>query len=795
MLVADLDSYLSHPDKKLVDHINGVLCGVQKRTNSKVAELCAIFHDIGKLNPNFQEKLKTDNSNGYSHHAYLSAYSFLSYYLKNERQLLDILKNENIWLISILMIIASHHKNLPNLPDVLKELELNNLIDFLESQSDIPVSQFLSQLIIHEKFSVYNENFAGIIKDYPIRIGKLTQNALRMGNAVIFFLETQFSFASLIAADKEDAGNYYLNNRDDVFFRSYSPSLNAFIEKLDPSSELNHIRTRIRKESIANILSALKEGKRIFSLTSPTGSGKTVTLLALAGEILKQRGNYRIIYSLPFLSITEQVEQVCEEIFFQNKECIARIDSKSEDKSFLQYQNSLDGNSQNVGNIIGAKFAEETFDYPFIITTFVRLFETFLSNENAALLKLPNFSKSIFLIDEIQSLPPRLYGFFVAFLDSFCAKYDSYAIISTATMPSFTLPNEQENARHDLEKFFVNYNIPPELLSLSYYENKVFNRYVIKNHIGKIEVDGLAKLVLAEKSSSLIIVNTIDDSKRLFDLLYQKDVPITVILLNTHFTPQDRRKKIVAAKRCLEDEEKVILISTQLIEAGVDIDFPVVFRDIAPLPSIIQSAGRCNRNGKGEKRGRVFLYELLQNNQSRAELIYNNKDKNLLEKTREILQNFEYSEGELIGSQYEYFKYINKNLLFGVHDDIDIVKCIKEGAFETLGKFRLISEKEYGESKQYYISQNTRDDNFEILIRLREELKLIRHNEFSSRKLKLIEIENHLKRMSESIVQVRLKPSDSKPIADCEECFNISKLSQDYDSVYGVHLSSENQII
>lgn len=118
----DISRYRSHPDKTLLDHTRGVLEGVRLRTGSKVAEIAAIFHDVGKLNPNFQKKLDhRENVKGYSNHAYLSAFSFLSFCANNQSYVFDLLGNQKEWLASVLAIIAHHHGNLPDFRIILRE--------------------------------------------------------------------------------------------------------------------------------------------------------------------------------------------------------------------------------------------------------------------------------------------------------------------------------------------------------------------------------------------------------------------------------------------------------------------------------------------------------------------------------------------------------------------------------------------------------------------------------------------------------------------------------------------------
>ncbi|MCF8356833.1 MAG: CRISPR-associated helicase Cas3' [Melioribacteraceae bacterium] len=788
--MVNIEKYLSHRDKKLIDHINSVVVGVKKRTNSKIAELSAIFHDFGKMNPNFQEKLITGKSKEYSNHSYLSAYVFLCYIKENHKELIHYLDGNENWISAILTIITCHHKNLPNFPKVLKDYEKEKLSSFLSEELYMPSSKFLAKFLPHTPFDLSLPIKEKLLDDIPI---KICMKAQRLENDPLdYFLTTQFSFASLIAADKEDASNFISTSDQRNFCKSFNINIKHFIANFKSDTELNRVRTKIREEANLNLQTQLENDQRIFSLTSPTGSGKTVMLLNLAGEILQSKGDHRIIYSLPFLSITEQVEGICNNIFKDDRNNIARIDSKSENKLFEQYQKELDMNPEANNKIIDAQFADDLFDYPFIITTFVKLFETLLSNKNSTLLKLPNFANTIFLIDEIQALPPRLYGFFVALLDMFCKKFNSYAIISTATMPNFELPS---NNRHDLKNFFRGYSVPPELVSSEYFNSIVFNRYQIKTIKEKINIEQLASLIIENNSSALVILNTIEDTKLLFCKLFELAPRLKTVLLNTHFTPIDRKKKIRFAKWLLIRQTKVILISTQLIEAGVDIDFPLVFRDMAPIPNIIQSAGRGNRNGLIKKGAKIVVFQLTRNGKSRASLIYKGMDKELLTLAINELHESDITESQLLEVQKKYFHFTQQNLIFGCHQDIDLIEEIKRVAFETVGQFQLINKKEFGDEMQYYIPRNKNDNEFEKLEQLYYQLQHIEFNTFEKKKMAWIKVENQMRKMSERILQVRIKSTEAKPISDKDPCFQIYKLSENYNSINGIDLSNANQIL
>jgi len=829
--------YWSHPNKPLEKHINGVIENAKKLTEGfsvqKWAELMAIFHDLGKINPNFQEKLKPiPKPKGYANHAYLSAYAFFAFCFnpKNNALLKTFLNSEisSNDFISWILVIAKHHGNIPNFdtPDgfgggsyhPLNAGEINNLFAFINSTA-LPISEYTREF---PAFSV-SENFEDKFLDNKIQSAFLDASKFRFKprnntQALHFYLDTQFAFASLIQADKTDAAkfeNLIDDNKADVaqFCATYQSQLKNYLSKLNQDSELNKLRTEIRLDAVDKICIGLQQKKRVFELTSPTGSGKTLMLLSLASEIMNvEQKNLRVIYALPFLSITEQVEAEVLNIFKESKDFVQRIDSKSENARFEKIQEELDNNPSDELlreiNLLG--FVENTFAYPFVITTFVRFFETLLSNRNAELLKLPNFANCIFLIDEIQSLPPRLYGFFVAYLTKFCEKFNSYAIVSTATQPNFELPTSHSGCNKCYVKtpadFFPSYAAPYPLLSLDYFQKALFNRYVIYYDKTDLDINTLKEKIIAENHSVLVILNTIDDTKDLYNQFIESGVSKKeILLLNTHFTPKHRKLKIYLAKRKLRAGKRIILISTQLIEAGVDIDFPVLYRDFATIPSIIQSAGRCNRNGKlnlkGEL-GKVNLIRLAKNGKLRADLIYRGLDKEFLNFTREEFKNTEYQENTLIEVQQSFFNRIKNDLNFAVHKqkkydkNFNFLKDIQECQFEKIGKFQLIDEDEYGVQTQYFVPHNDDDIQFERLLELKFDLDeaIKNHSNPSILRLKKQQIERHLKKMSVQIVQVRLKSGHQKPILGnsksyFETLFKISLDSYSFDK--GIHLSGE----
>lgn len=809
----DLNKYYSHPGKLLKVHLENVALSSKRFTSFHAAKLVSLFHDIGKVNPNFQQKLSGSCPKGYDHHAYLSAYVFFLSLIRNS-SIFQIPQgfNRKNYLISLITIVAKHHGDLPNMMpnngnSILSDYEIVNLYVFLD-KTDIPVDEIVSELL--ELLGIKTTEFTSLesleiqrVRNTFIELVPNKPNEYKV--ALAFYLEIQSIFSALVKADKSDAGDMLSMLDDDErylndFSHKYPNILQGYLDNLKSQTLLNIERTKIRLESINSIRKGLKEGKQIFELTAPTGSGKTLMLLSLASEIIKSKGAKRIIYGLPFLSITEQVESEVLKILKGYEYFVQRIDSKSTNTRFDDIQKELDENPSEklLQELEALEFQEDTFGYPFIITTFVRIFETLLGNKNHELMKLPNFSNCVFLLDEIQSLPPRLYGFFVAYLDKFCKLTGSFAIVSTATQPALRLPDDNKEAKD----FFLDYEQPFKLLSLSHYENPVFNRYTVEVQKSIIDIEQLGHQVLQEEKSVLVILNTIQDTKDLYNFIRKNMDNTNVLLLNTHFIPSDRNQKIYIAKEKLCQGDKVVLISTQLIEAGVDIDFPVLYRDFATISSIVQSAGRCNRNGKNAEKGKVVVVRLGTNQGERSSLIYRGPDKELIKFSREsFYESGICEEKDMLNIQKTFFEKICDQLIFGAYGERlknNLMKDISQCMYEKVGKFSLIDKNIFGEEYLYYVPRNGEDNNFELLLEYQKNLKesLSHDDKISIIRCHKRKLSNQLKKMANRIVQIRIKTNQSKPITSSNEDYNglykISTKCYNFDT--GIIIDGDNYL-
>jgi CRISPR-associated endonuclease/helicase Cas3 len=310
----------------------------------------------------------------------------------------------------------------------------------------------------------------------------------------------------------------------------------------------------------------------------------------------------------------------------------------------------------------------------------------------------------------------------------------------------------------------------------------------------------LAEHIINQGQSCLVILNTIADTKSLYDELLGELANKQIILLNTHFIPDDRIRKIETTKNLLESGEQVILISTQLIEAGVDIDFPIVYRDLCPLPSLIQSAGRCNRNKKIDK-GQVYFFQL-KKTQGRpsSEIIYKKEAAEFLKFSRKEIQNG-IEEKDLFQIQSKFFDYIRDNLTIGDFDygfdqHSNMIECINKAQFEMLGKFQLINKDVFGEQYRYYIPKDENDDAYDNLV---EMLSILNNSEtFEERKICKIRLNNELKNLENRVINVRIVNNQAAPqYSNDEEKFGIRVLSDltKYSYDEGLEMGLVNQML
>ncbi len=679
----------SHPNKYLIDHVKGILSKVDLDDLTLIA---TVFHDIGKLSENFQKRINGQIVDGYSHHSYISAYYLINAFYNNKSSLMkrfSFLTEDNyrIYLLIVLNNITGHHTCLRDVNDIFKSDEWNAMVEYLKTTNMTErVTDFLKENNVLGCELVFTNDLNK--SDHYQSYGNLLYNDKWTDNSLNNYLDTIMTFSELINGDRRDASEnnlIYRNECRSKYAYSLENNLEWIFNNFDSKTKLNTIRNRIREASVIKMREYLEDNdNRIFTLTAPTGSGKTLMMLQLAIEIFKKTGYiYDIIYSLPFLSIIDQTSKIV------NKDLrISTLDYTSSSDASLKLQKMLDGEIEP-GNILEYVYSENSFDHPFIITTFNQIFETYFSNSTSNLIKLKNFKKRIFLIDEFQSVSPSLYYTFMSILNSFCKRYDSYAIISTATMPDFNIDLDAIGNENVKALFKTNF-LPKELLPNKIFNYDVFNRYNI-NFMGEVNTEILHDMVNTSTKSTLLIVNTIRTSELMHHIFSQEQNFDKVYLINSDISPRDRQRILANIKQDL-NTLKILVVSTQVIEAGVDISFPVLYRDAAPPSSVVQSNGRGNRSGEfGIINSFLFLYK---NDRGRYDcdevykgLVPFNLKNDIKNKIAPL------SEIDFHGKCVGYFKGLSRNSEQGVvSESQNIVDDILNGDFYKLGRFRFIQE-------------------------------------------------------------------------------------------------------
>lgn len=824
-------NYKSHPKKLLIDHILGVEKRALQAHFSYLVSYASKFHDLGKLNENFAIKLKGEKTDKYSNHSYLSFLIAHTFYEICKKKNKILFSEKDLYLI--LACVIKHHGSLINLYELVNKEESQRLTDFLCTKPYIP-AYILLELIRLDKVEPF-EIISPInpINNKPVMGSILSKTNLDKNmpkdEKLVFFLDIRLCFSALIYGDKGDAGNQNLNESRKIFkkfIESYSFKINNYTKSFKQISELDVTRTLIRNSVVDKFEQRLSNtDEHCFSLTCPTGSGKTAILLTLAKSIISKKKNIeRVIYSIPFLTITEQVFEIIEKIFDNDFDSIKRIDSKAiptEDfdfdneqersrldmivKKLKKFVGIKDLNEQQIERLLQQNYLESSFEFPLIVTTFVQFFQSFTTSSNKGLMRFAHLKNSIFLVDELQALPPSLYTFFVALIDEFCRKNNSYAIFSTATMPFLQIPKIDI----DSQSFFKNYKTPTELSDLGFFNHDVFNRYIIKVLEKQFFTNTICEEIIKNKTSTLVVVNTIKDSEDIFKILRLS--ASNVFLINSNFHAYDRRKILKEVNELIRNKEQVFLVSTQLIEAGVDISFDVLYRDIAPLPHIIQAAGRCNR-GNTIKKGVVYLFRLYKETekkiQLRAKTIYRGKYEGcFLNKTIEVFfgSKTEFEEKELLTLQQSFFEYISDNFLLGQwinekDEEVNFIEQISNYKYGDIGRFTVIPrENRKGEIQvQFYVPENNKDSNYEVLYKLIVEQYMLDETPEKTGEDKLRNIlalksktNQHLRKMMDRVVQTSV--SDN-PILYANNDYaspvcNMYELKPEfYDSIFGLNV-------
>lgn len=338
-------------------------------------------------------------------------------------------------------------------------------------------------------------------------------------------------------------------------------------EKITAFGEPKTSVNRARASVVSDCITRAADAPGLFSLTVPTGGGKTLSSLAFALAHAIKHGHRRIIYVIPFTSIIEQNAKVFADL-------LASLGSDA----VLEHHSNLSPDKETTRS----RLAAENWDAPIVVTTAVQFYESLFAAKTSRSRKIHNIANSVVILDEAQSLPVQYLAPCLRTLEQLYTNYQTTTVLCTATQPAIT--------KNHL--FPIGLENPTEITSNT---TKLFAdlERVTVTYRGSLDDQTIAS-ELASAPQALCIVNTRNHAQSLYKLLPSSDESYHLSAL---MCPAHRLQVLDTVRARLDQHLPVRLISTQLIEAGVDIDFPVVFRSMAGLDSIAQAAGRCNRNG------------------------------------------------------------------------------------------------------------------------------------------------------------------------------------------------------
>ncbi|ABY93583.1 MULTISPECIES: CRISPR-associated helicase/endonuclease Cas3 [Thermoanaerobacter] len=692
----------------------------------KAYEIIALCHDFGKYTSYFQEYLKTKKKTSLSNHSFISAvfggYVAIQYY-----------GEENILPLIVYNTILHHHGNLEsfsvNLPSKFKDVSRKDFPLNVSEKIDISYKQLkdmrqnlsfiipdFERLGLAKEFKQFVEE-ENVIKDTLAILKKLEALSIRRLKSDENYFIHQMLYSALISADKISASNTYLPEELYVDYKT----LNKIRENQFEISEkdIDKIRTEIFKVVIENLEKNYNKSK-IFSITAPTGTGKTVTGFFAALKLKELLGgNRKIIYSLPFTSIIEQNYGVLFELLEKLdkfKGNSSRYIIKHHNLAMIEYESEYRDYKKTEAELL-----IENWQSGIIITTFVQLLETLVGARNRMLKKFNALKGSIIILDEIQAINIKYFQLVDYILNKASEYLDLRIIIMTATKPMIL--NDAVELLDNNEKYF-----------------SIFKRTRLMPQMEKLTIESFIEKFKEnlEDKSYLIVCNTIMQSLEIYKRLVELGLNREIFYLSTNILPLHRRERINKIKEKLEKEEKIILVSTQVVEAGVDFDFDVVIRDLGPIDSIIQSAGRCNRNGKKEI-GDVYVYKMIDEEENLfGKYVYGNTLMNISEN---ILKRYDtIMEEKYFQLINEYFSMVMQNKSSQVSREF--IKSIEnldfsEGEY-AIDSFSLI-ENNPGYFEAFFIYDDVAEDIF------KKYLKLSNIKDFNARREAYLEIQKNIK--------------------------------------------------
>jgi len=672
--------------------------GVTDSDLLKAGDLIGKTHDFGKYSSFFQTRMKDNkryNKELSSHSPMSAAYAAWA---------ANRILGDTSLVSEVFFCVYAHHGNLrgrwDSLADELRRvLNNNNCVKQLESilQCYDQVSREVDRLSL--------PSLRDFAEDFKLGMNEvlrsLIKSAYEKHENFERYYRTLLLFSVLLDADKKSAAKLQAVERTilprdavDQFIASSFADRNT-----DRNKRMANFRNELYADALNSFAKILQNGRvpRIMTLTAPTGSGKTLIGLSVALKLadeIRRNGKIqpRIIYVLPYINIIEQTYDVFRDVIGIMK-CTARdmpITLLLKQHHLYVPVPSPDG-EKTLDELL---LLSESWESELVVTTFVQLMETLIGTRNRTLKKFHKLYNSILILDEAQTLPVEHWLLIRETLTSLVRYTNSHVIFMTATQPMI-IGDATELIPNRDRRF------------------KALNRVAYQHLEEQMSVERAAEFVLEKwrgASSILVVLNKISTSielyRRIRDRLAGQDPVLlgkdqlelnnergpVVAYLSTNIVPWERLRRISKVKQFLREKRKLIMVSTQLVEAGVDLDFDSCVRDIGPVDSIIQVGGRCNRNWENNI-GEVYVIRIAGERgfsdsvQTYGELTIKYISEPLFAKWRQ------FSESDILRLLNEYYEMVSKKLGTETSDTSRrVLDAVRKLDFDAISGYRLIED-------------------------------------------------------------------------------------------------------
>ncbi len=783
------------PEKSLKDHLRNVgeissrqiqkmrldLTVISKDKLAELSYFIGIFHDFGKSSTYFQQYIRGQRiGDALTQHSFISA--VVAYHMARQKGF------DSAWAVIAYLLIKRHHGTLEtiredeqdNLNVAIKQLE--DILSHGAEEIDALYAGIFDLAITEQLEAMELEDFGEEIEEFQDILDEFWDRYSDEDQKIELFFVVNLLFSILIDNDKKDAARldteYFegnLNEPVNDVFAYIKDRRQKEPEKFNPDLPLNRLRDQFLNEIATN--SEIKPEKHFYTITAPTGIGKTFGCLAFANKLKKQLpdGEGRIIYCLPYTSIIDQNYEEFEKVIrFVKKEKYderpQRYLLKHHHLSFKTLKNRKEEESYEYRDYLDDRLFVEAWESAFIVTTFVQFFHTVIGYTNSFLKKFHNMVNAIVILDEVQNVPPDYHYLLRQVLDVLGKRFNIYFLLITATQPEILDHKKSE---------------PLSLIqSDKYMKAPLFNRVKLTVQKKEQTLEEFAEDFCESFTGDncLIVMNTKKSAISLYEQVRDQKTDYHIFCLTTFLVPYDRRRKIKQIKEALKAGKKIIVVSTQLIEAGVDLSFNWVYRDFGPLDSLVQVAGRCNRNGEyGELGGRMRLLKLV--NKDHGEKPYHSYIYKpiLAQYAEQTLKHDAYESkdfSDISENYYEKFEFTDKagQLLAAICDlnyDEDLRSQI------PVKKFKLIEE--YSEENLYILITLEAEEKMERLLICKEQLqkKGLSKEEKEARLMDIERLKVALKEFQISLKKQELKAyKDSAIIEEKERCKFITYKNQ-----------------